>query len=301
MKKAKLYINPESGHSRKLSFDTFEEIFARYNYEVEFVFTEYAGHLTKLVKEDTENLDLVISLGGDGTYNEMLNGNLSRKTPYLASHIPMGTTNDIGRMYGFVYDPYTNLEFILDGKVRTIDVLSINGIYFGYVAGFGKFLDIPYKTERKSKKLLGHLAYLIEGFKDLFRGINTYEIVYREKGKLIREEVTFLIISNSTRIAGVNNFYRGIKLNDGKFELLYTNLKKKKDILKVLFTLVVKDASKAENITFKTIRSSKIQVFPNPSKWCLDGEFKELENPIEISLKSDYEMLFPKHLDDDLF
>ena len=43
--------------------------------------------------------ELIISIGGDGTFNESMTGNLKRKERLLLSHIPVGTTNDVGAMF----------------------------------------------------------------------------------------------------------------------------------------------------------------------------------------------------------
>ena len=42
-----------------------------------------------------------------------------------------------------------------------------------------------------------------------------------------------MLISNANRIAGINNFYRNIKLDDNKFEVI-CNFKRRIDIIKPL-------------------------------------------------------------------
>ena len=43
-----------------------------------------------------------------------------------------------------------------------------------------------------------------------------------------------MLISNANRIAGINNFYKDIKLDDDQFEVLFVILKRRIDILRTL-------------------------------------------------------------------
>ena len=67
-----------------------------------------------------------------------MNGNFKREKQLILSHIPVGTTNDIGHMYGLTKDIITNLKSILDGEVHTIDICDINDrcfVLFGFALG----------------------------------------------------------------------------------------------------------------------------------------------------------------------
>ena len=147
-----------------------EKILNNYNYEVKIQETEYKKHAIEIVK-DTEYVDLLISIGGDGTFNEVMTGNFMRKKRLTLCHLPSGTTNDIGAMWGYGKNILSNLKLALNGEIKRIDVCTINGKPLVYTAGFGKFMNIPYETPRQLKKRLGHLAYIEEGIKDFFRKI----------------------------------------------------------------------------------------------------------------------------------
>ena len=176
MRKCVVIINPKCGNGRiKNNLAKFETILDNYNYDFEIIFTEYRKHATKIVLELENDIDLVISVGGDGTFSEVMNGNLKRENPLVLAHLPVGTTNDIGHMYGLGSNIFTNLKLILEGSVKEIDVGLINNYAFTYVASFGKFMDIPYQTPQELKKRLGYFAYLFEIFKRIFNNIPKYE------------------------------------------------------------------------------------------------------------------------------
>ena len=173
MKTCHLICNLESGKGiKKKEIDTIIELIKKYDYEVTLHITENQGDATSIVKK-IKTCDLVLSIGGDGTFNEIVTGNYQRKDKLLLSHIPVGTTNDIGTMLGMNKNIVKSVKDILNGTVKQMDIGLINDQPFIYVAGFGKFINVPYETERKLKKSLGHLAYLINGFKEFFSNNKT--------------------------------------------------------------------------------------------------------------------------------
>lgn len=156
--KCVVIINPKSGKGfTEQNALRIEKILKDYNYEPKIIYTKKRGHATKIIKMLGDDIDLVISMGGDGTFSEVMNGNLQREKPLVLSHLPIGTLNDIGHMYGLINNLYTNLKLILTGKVMNIDVGLINHHAFTYVASYGKFMEIPYETPQELKKNLAGL------------------------------------------------------------------------------------------------------------------------------------------------
>ena len=58
-------------------------------------------------------------------------------------------------------------EAAVTGKPFPCDVGLFNGDYFVYVAAFGLFTEVSYKTSQEWKNVLGHAAYILEGAKCL--------------------------------------------------------------------------------------------------------------------------------------
>lgn len=272
MKKCVLIYNPNSGKKVKKDFlAAYLDILMEYNYEPEVIFSKYKGHITKIVSK-LKDVDLVITLGGDGTFNEAMNGNFLREERLLLSHIPLGTTNDIGAMFGYGKDVINNLRLLLDGEVKDIDICCVNNKPFVYVAGFGKFMNVPYMTSRNLKKKIGYFAYLVEALKEFRLSTRLYDLSYVIDGEEYRGLYSFMLISNANRIAGINHFYNDVKLDDGKFEVLFCNLSKKKDILKTLYYLRLNDITKVPGFYFHKTDNLTIKFKRKVLPWCVDGE-----------------------------
>jgi diacylglycerol kinase (ATP) len=298
-----LIYNPNSGHILKPRYiKEYKKILIKSGYDPRILGTQYAGHAKEIVSH-LDKVDLVISMGGDGTFNEVMSGNFERKDRLILAHIPVGTTNDIGVMFGYGKDMKQNLKDLLDGVVKGMDVCLINGRPFVYVAGFGKFLNVAYETPRALKKKYGKIAYAIEGFKDFLRPTKLYNITYRINGIEKKGYYSFMLISNANRIAGINNFYKDIKLDDDQFEVLFCNFKRRIDILRTFSVLLTTDITKVSGLEF--YRANKLEViFDNyPKKaWCIDGE--KLDRAVlkyEITNERNVQIMLPKKNIDKIF
>lgn len=309
MKKAVFIYNPNSGKKTKkkikqvADFSKIEKIFNEHNYDVEFIETEYAGHAKEIVK-NLKPVDLVISVGGDGTYNETMSGNFLRKEKLVLSHLPYGTTNDIGTMFGLGKNLYKNIELILTGEVKEIDICTVNGQPFTYSAGFGIFMNIPYETKRSLKKKIGHAAYILKAVKDfIIYKAHLYEASYEVNGEKYHGLYSFCLISNANRVAGIK-FYNDVKLNDNRFEVLFCNIRKRKNIVKSFLYLTTKgDIAKVPGFYFHKTDKLKITFHEKLKKpWCVDGEKYEIEkNTYIIENVRGIKVMIPKKVIPQLF
>lgn len=296
MKTCALIYNPNSGKVLKQKhIKEYVSILKKNDYNVSVYGTKYRGHAKEIVNH-LADVDLIISMGGDGTFNEIMTGNINREKRIVLAHIPVGTTNDIGVMFGYGKNIKQNLRDLLSGVVKGIDVCIINGQPFVYVAGFGKFMQIPYDTPRILKKKIGYFAYLTEGIKDFLKPTKLYKIKYKVNGIEKEGYYSFMLISNANRIAGINNFYKDIKLDDNKFEVLFCNFRRRIDIIKTFSILLTTDVQKVSGFEF--YRTNKIEVIFDdyPKKaWCVDGE--KLDRAVlkyEIINERNVQIMLPK-------
>lgn len=303
MKKCLVVYNPNSGkYNKEVTLPKIEKILNEYDYSVIIEKTKYKGDATSIVA-NIDKCDLVVSIGGDGTFNEVMTGNFMRKDRIVLCHLPSGTTNDVGAMWGYGKNMLNNLKLALNGKVKRIDICTINDKPFVYSAGFGKFMNIPYETPRELKKRIGHLAYIREGARDFFRKVKLYDITYEVNNEKYRGLFSFALITNANRVAGINNFYKDIKLDDNKFEVLLCNITKLKDIVKTLYFFALYDASKIPGFYFYQTDNIKIK-FNSPLKkpLCIDGEsFDDMSGSYNIKIDHDVYVLMPSKNVNNLF
>lgn len=112
--------NARSGLGAKVWKELEQELEKReISYNVHF--TKYQRHATRIVRDLTSDGQehTVIILGGDGTVDEVINGitDLSKVT---LGYIPIGSSNDFARFFGFRSDPVQTLQKILDSTDTTL-------------------------------------------------------------------------------------------------------------------------------------------------------------------------------------
>lgn len=297
MKKCVIIMNPESGKKKKITtYQDFYDILRKYGYDTEIIFTKAKGDAKNIIQALDDKTSLVISAGGDGTLNEIVSGNVLRQKKLTIAPLPMGSTNDVGSMYGLTKSVFENLEILLQGKAKKVDICYINDTPFVYVACLGDYIDMAYATPRSLKKRYGKIAYIMYGFKQLRNKINQYDIKYRIDGKEYEGTYSFIFISNSSRIAGQPDVYYDVKLDDNMFEVALANIKTKKDMLKILVLINTMDVKDIPGITYYQTNNLEVEFLTGPkTSWCIDGEeFKSASTKFHFRVEQNMKMLVPR-------
>lgn len=297
MKKCIIIMNPESGKVKSLSSKKeFYDILRKYGYDAEIRYTKAKRDATRIVEELEDDVDLVISAGGDGTLNEVVTGNLKRNKKLVLANLPMGTTNDVANMYGYTKNYQKNLELLLNGVRKKVDVCYIDETPFVYVACLGDYIDMAYNTPRDLKKKYGKTAYILYGLRQLRNKIHRYKVKYKVDGVEHEGEYSFFFITNSSRVAGVDDIYYDVKMDDNMFEVALANPKTKADILRMLVQVTIKDVKEVPGITYYQTNNFEIE-FLNKRKtsWCIDGEeYPSSSNKFTFKVEQKIKMLIPR-------
>lgn len=296
MKSCTIVYNPKSGvNKRQNVLDKVVDVLRKNKYETEVITTKAKGDAINIVK-DLGPKDLVICAGGDGTLNEVITGNLQREKKLLIASLPLGTSNDVASMYGYTTNPIVDIERLIKGVKMNVDVCLMDEKPFVYVACFGNLVNIAYDTPRDLKARYGKLAYIMHGLQEFSKRIKSYKLTYRVNGKIRSGEYSFVFVTNSNRVATINNIYKDVKLNDGKFEVAMCNATKKVDIIRIASQiLTATDLSKIAGIEYFQTDRLEIDFDKNYKiPCCLDGEeFKIKKNKYVFTVNKEVDMLVP--------
>jgi YegS/Rv2252/BmrU family lipid kinase len=144
--------------------------------KVDLQATKRQGHATHLARGAVhEDVDLVISFGGDGTVNEVANGLAGSAVPLAI--IPGGGTNVLARSLGIPKDPIEatgHLLANLRNEPRRVALGRADDRYFTFACGIGLDGAIVRAVERRQriKKTAGEWYYVWSGARLLFAGID---------------------------------------------------------------------------------------------------------------------------------
>lgn len=304
MKKCVVILNPASGKRKKIkTYEEFYDIFRKYGYDTDIILTKAQGDAENIIQSLPNDVDLVVSAGGDGTLNEIVTGNMKRLKKLTIALLPMGSTNDVGSMYGLTNNVYENLEKVLQGKAKKVDICYINEKPFVYVACIGDYIDMAYATPRSLKEKYGNIAYILYGIRQFRPKISTHHVKYKVNDEEFEGDYSYIFISNSSRIAGQPDVYYDIKLDDNMFEVALVNAKNFKQLSKLLVLASSVDVKTIPNITYYQTNYFEIEfTTPIETSWCLDGEeYKITSNKFIFRVEQDMKMLVPKENIPELF
>ena len=120
-----------------------------------------------------------------------------------------------------------------------------------------------------------------------------YDIEYEIDGIKERGLFSLILISNANHIAGFNNIYKNVKLDDDKFEIIFCNISRRKDLVRSLIMLVRNDITKIPGIYSYTGKNIKIKFYDKPkNNWTIDGEkYKNISKTYEIKIEKNMEKI----------
>lgn len=296
MKNCVVIYNPNSGRRKKKDFlEEMCPVLEENGYNAKFIQTKRCKDTISII-QNLDYVDLVICMGGDGTLNEAIQGNRLREKPLLLSYLPIGTTNDVGTMYGYTKNLKKDLSLLLDGIEKNIDVVYMNEQPFLYVACFGNYVDISYETPRKYKEKYGRFGYTLYGLKKIRKKIDLFPVHYVVDGKEYEGDYSFIFITNSNRIAGVNGIYDYVKLDDNLFEVVLCKAKTRKEIVRIVMLLLKTKLENIPGITFYRTKDFSLK-FENEKMrpWCMDGEeYETLKKTFSFHIEPGMRMLVPR-------
>ncbi|MEV5489051.1 diacylglycerol kinase family protein [Streptomyces bobili] len=170
--RALLVVNPAATTTSARTRDVLIHALAS-EMKLEAVTTEYRGHARDLGRHaaQSEDIDMVVALGGDGTINEVVNGLLHagpdpENLPGIAV-VPGGSTNVFARALGLPNDPVEATGALLDalreGRERTVGLGLTSGTpgtedeavparWFTFNAGLGFDAGVVGRVEQQRER-----------------------------------------------------------------------------------------------------------------------------------------------------
>lgn len=293
MSKKMLFIfNPRSGKGmiRNKLLDIID-VFVKGGYEVIVHPTQGPKDAGNMAREMAKEVDLIVCSGGDGTMDEVVTGLMEGNISIPVGYIPAGSTNDFASSLEIPKDMVQAAQNIVDGSRYSVDVGSFNGDTFIYVAAFGLFTEVSYRTSQDLKNMLGHVAYLLEGAKYIFN-VKAQWLEVEANGRCYEGEYIYGMITNSHSVGGFKHLIGpGVEMNDGLFEV--TLIKKPQNaielneilasLLNAVDTTELIDSFKADKIRIHSLE---------PISWTLDGEFGGEHTDVEVeNIKQALELL----------
>ncbi len=215
-----MIYNPYAGHATQQNMARVSQAIRDQGFELaqlSMLDDDFSDQFLRLL----DNLDGVISFGGDGTLNFLVNYIVTKDIdpPPLIPY-PSGTANDFAHhIFGDSHDVTAILTAVDRGSYQYIDVGQVNERYFINVLGAGLFTDIAVVTKKELKQKYGMWAYWLEALKNLSRyHPNAFFISDGHIQETI--EAYLLLILNGRGAGGFKSLAPMSSLTDGKLDII---------------------------------------------------------------------------------
>ena len=222
-----IIVNPTGGKGKSLkALEKTEKLLNEAGVEYEVHKTERKGHATEIVRELSKTPDTtLVVLGGDGSFNEVLNGieNFQNITLGL---VPCGTGNDFVSASGHPQKVEDAVKLILEGNAQYIDFIQLDDRRCLNVLGAGMDVDVlqKYATMKPFHGKVKYYASLIY----VLLHLKWHRLKFTIDGKELGERSTFMIgIGNGKSIGGGIPICPNGVVDDGKLSIVVINEVKK--------------------------------------------------------------------------
>src|SRR4249919_2977093 len=111
--------------------------------------TTASGEATAIARDANADLDAIYVLGGDGTYNEVLNG---VRVDVPLGFLPGGGTSVLPRALGLPRDAVKAALRVAEGRSRRIGLGRVNGRRFGFNAGIGLDAELVRRVDELGRR-----------------------------------------------------------------------------------------------------------------------------------------------------
>lgn len=226
----KIILNPISGRGtgRQLIQPITEKLTSmKLNFDL--VQTQKPWHAAELTQQAVKDgFSAVVSAGGDGTANEVLNGlMLSRKNGNFTTSmgvIPVGSGNDFAYSMGLPTQWEPACELIAANTIRRIDIGRViseyypDGRYFGNGVGIGFDAVVGFESA-KMPHLHGFLSYAVAAVKTISLYYRSPLLEIQLDDETITVPALMVSIMNGQRMGGGFFMAPNGQSDDGHFDL----------------------------------------------------------------------------------
>jgi YegS/Rv2252/BmrU family lipid kinase len=237
----------------------------------ELELTKHQLHALELAKKAAnEGYEKIISVGGDGTLHEVVNGiMLAEKADSVKLGIlPEGGGNDYAKNFHLPGDVAKGIEIFLKDKIQKVDVGKVGDSYFINSLGLGFDAKVAYFAQR-IKGLNGLPRYLVAVAKAMVQ-LEYYPVKIFIDDEVIEQNILFISINNGKYSGGGFQLTPDAIPDDGKFDICIAKAISRKDIV---FNILATIRGKHTQLSFVNMRKTdKITVVSSPVSYYFDGE-----------------------------
>jgi len=296
MQKISIYLNPRASESGQ-DIGQLTEIVSQFLFRSELNFKKPSNldELDQSLENDIkENVDAVVSVGGDGTANTIIQKLAGTDIGLLV--VPCGTANDLAHELGNNKNISQVLQSIRNQTTKKIDLIKVNGRYMATNGGFGlggrvaqkiNNLRASFPSFKKVMHLSGSKIYSLFVAQELMSlNFERYQVRITSEQKSGIFDAAALFINNQSTVGGNFQLAPETKNSDGHFSVVLATHKTRMSLINCIVKILLGDypENDPDLISFET---DKILVENLGGENCVffgDGEVLSHDQKWEIEV-----------------
>jgi diacylglycerol kinase (ATP) len=209
--------------------------------EGETLFSDRPGRLIELSERAArDGAELLVSVGGDGTLNEVVNGLVRSGAPSELATIPLGTGMDFVRTYGIPTSFDDAVRTALTGRPRTIDAGRVSyrswsgddaERYVANVGSVGMSAAVAQRANGMSKTFGGKATFFYALTRVFLEWRNTDVTVQLDDGTRREGRLHDVIVANGQWHGGAMWLAPTARPDDGLFDIVLIGDVTKRDFI----------------------------------------------------------------------
>ncbi|MDA8405001.1 MAG: YegS/Rv2252/BmrU family lipid kinase [Desulfobacteraceae bacterium] len=257
-------------------------ILKRRGHQAEPYLTRFAGdgkqRISRIVQE---SFDRIVVVGGDGTFNEIING-LPDNAGIPIVQLPTGNANLLGKDLCLPRTPAGTADLIENGRVIMADLAIMNGMKFIMIAGAGFDARVTEALKAVRTGRISNLSYALPVLRALRAGSHDIFDVrvdgrHHAKGEIV-------LVCNARCYGGICQMAFDAGVDTGSLDIIVLPKENAGSIARYFFMARFSRITRLKGVRYFKGRQIIITA-DTPVPMQLDGDFAGRFTDIHISLK----------------
>lgn len=228
-------------------------------------------------------VEVLVAAGGDGTVSTVAHA--AAKARRIFGLIPAGTLNHFARDTGIPTELDAAIDVLRNGRVRCVDVGVVNDRLFLNNVSLGNY---P-RMVRERTGLIRHglpkrIAGAIAAFDTWWDLRNMTAALTLDQRALVRRS-PFIVIANGSYLLSGFDLGRREQINDGCLSVYVAPPSGRLGALSWPVRALIGTLERHEQFETLKAQATRITVGPNRIAVAIDGEVRELDSPLEFSIR----------------
>ncbi len=245
MQKIKLIVNPTSGRGRaRAILGPLADALRYRGYATEIHQTRCAGDAYLAAQETGGSTSWLMAIGGDGTINEVVSGNMSNQIP--VGLVPTGTANILAREFDLPWRVSGLCRMMEDPQVFWIDAVKTTQPedpttaprYTLAVASAGFDADVVHAFDQRRSGSIRMSQYVGPVISKLFR-YRAPSLEVEVDGRIVERDASMVVMGNCRNYGGHFELAYDADPADGLMDVCILKGKNRRDLLRYFAAAVM--------------------------------------------------------------